>query len=125
MSGGKDSNPFSGGKVREKTIAGPKPYKNTAIDTVNMYNSEDNEQTSKDTSTDTLALTQRLNETLFKYTRKSISIIPLSVMKYDIKNYRPLSAAQLESLETLSHAEIIELIHIFNQMMSTIEKLLA
>lgn len=92
-----------------------------------MYNSEDNEQplqTAKDTSTDTLALTQRFNETLIKHTRKSISITPFSVMKDDIKNYRPLSAAQLESLETLSHAEIIELIHIFNQMMSTIEKLL-
>jgi hypothetical protein len=64
----------------------------------------------------TLRLTQEFNEKFFKYTRKSIDITNISIMKDDIKNYRPLTDVQLTQLEYLTEIEKIEIIKIFNTM---------
>ena len=74
--------------------------------------------------TNTLRLTQEFNERFFRYTRKSIDISNLSIMKDDIKNYRPLTDIQLTQLEDLTEAEKIEIIKTYNIMFASIENLI-
>lgn len=69
---------------------------------------------------DTLRLTQEFNENFLKYTRKSIDITNLSIMKDDIKNYRPLTCEQLTQLEHLTETEKIEIIKTFNTIFTCI-----
>jgi len=44
-------------------------------------------------------------------------------MKYDIRNYRPLSYQQVIQVETLSDTEKIELIKLYNTMFSALENI--
>jgi hypothetical protein len=74
--------------------------------------------------TDTLRLIQEFNETLFKYTRKTIEITLLSIIIDDIKNYRPLSDLQIEQLENFTHEEKLKVIKVYNTMYSSIKGLL-
>ena len=74
--------------------------------------------------TNTLRLTQEFNENFFRYTRKCIDISNLSIMKDDIKNYRPLTDIQLTQLEDLTEAEKIEIIKTYNIMFASIENLI-
>ena len=74
--------------------------------------------------TDTLILTQEFNEKLFNQIGKSINITDCSIMKDDIKNYRPLTDIQLTQLEDLTEKEKIEIIKTYNIMFSTIENLI-
>ena len=71
--------------------------------------------------TNTLRLTQEFNEKFFSHTRKSIDITNISIMKDDIKNYRPLTDIQLTQLEDLTENEKIEIIKTYNIMFSSIE----
>jgi hypothetical protein len=84
----------------------------------NVYDKEKNK------ITNTLRLTQEFNEKFFKYTRTRIDISNLSIMKDDIKNYRPLTDIQLAQVEGLTEREKIELIKTYNIMFSTIENLI-
>ena len=74
--------------------------------------------------TNTLRLTQEFNENFFSHTRKSIDITNISIMKDDIKNYRPLTDIQLTQLEDLTENEKIEIIKTYNIMFSSIENLI-
>jgi len=74
--------------------------------------------------TNTLRLTQEFNEKFFRYTRKSIDISNLSIMKDDIKNYRPLTDIQLKQIEDLTEAEKIEIIKTYNIMFASIKNLI-
>jgi hypothetical protein len=74
--------------------------------------------------TDTLRLTQEFNEKFFSHTRKSIDITNFSIMKDDIKNYRPLTDIQLTQLEDLTENEKIEIIKTYNIIFASIEKLI-
>jgi hypothetical protein len=78
----------------------------------------------KNKKTNTLRLTQEFNERFFRYTRKCIDISNISIMKDDIKNYRPLTDIQLTQLEDLTEAEKIEIIKTYNIMFSSIENLI-
>jgi hypothetical protein len=69
---------------------------------------------------DTLRSTQEFNEKYFSHLRQSLSINNFSIMKDDIKNFRPLTEIQLIQLESLSEIEIIEIIKLYNIMMNTI-----
>jgi hypothetical protein len=69
---------------------------------------------------DTLRLTQEFNEKYFSHLRQSLSISNFSIMKDDIKNFRPLTEIQLIQLESLSEIEKIEIIKLYNIMMNTI-----
>ena len=71
----------------------------------------------------TLRLTQEFNEKYFTQFRQSLSISNFSIMKDDIKNYRPLSEEQLIQVETLTETEKIELIKLYNTMFNTIENI--
>jgi hypothetical protein len=106
-------------------------YKDTLFMNVYLNNEEPKEpkeskkpKEPKEERTNTLRLTQEFNEKLFKYVRKSIQITPLSIMKDDIKNYRPLTDIQLTQLEEFTEAEKIEIIKTFNTMFASIESLL-
>jgi len=68
--------------------------------------------------TDKLRLTQEFNEKFFSHTRKSIDITNISIMKDDIKNYRPLTDIQLTQLNDLTENEKIEIIKTYNIMFS-------
>ena len=74
--------------------------------------------------TDTLRLTQEFNKNFFSHTRKSIDITNISIMKDDIKNYRPLTDIQLTQLEDLTENEKIEIIKKYNIMFASIENLI-
>jgi len=78
----------------------------------------------KNKKTNTLRLTQEFNEKFFTYTRKRIDISNLSIMKDDIKNYRPLTDIQLEQVQQLSEAEKIEIIKTYNIMFASIENVI-
>jgi hypothetical protein len=80
-------------------------------------------QTNPD-QTNTLRLTQEFNEKFFSHTRKSINITNLSIMKDDIKNYRPLTDIQLTQLEDLTENEKIEIIKTYNIMFASIENII-
>jgi len=69
---------------------------------------------------DTLRLTQEFNEKYFSHLRQSLSISNFSIMKDDIKNFRPLTEIQLIQLESLSEIEKIEIIKLYNIMMNII-----
>ena len=56
--------------------------------------------------------------------KKNIDITYVSIMKDDIKNYRPLTIVQLRQLETLTSEEKIELIKTYNLIIKSIENLL-
>ena len=71
--------------------------------------------------TNTLRLTQEFNEKFFSHTRKSIDITNISIMKDDIKNYRPLTDIQLTQLKDLTENEKIEIIKTYNIMFASIE----
>lgn len=71
--------------------------------------------------TNTLRLTQEFNEKFFNQTRKSIDITNFSIMKDDIKNYRPLTDIQLKQIEDLTETEKIEIIKTYNIMFASIE----
>jgi hypothetical protein len=72
----------------------------------------------------TLRLTQEFNEKYFTEFRQSLSISNFSIIKNDIKNYKPLSEQQLVQLQTLSETEKIELIKLYNTIVDTlVEKL--
>ena len=74
--------------------------------------------------TNTLRLTQEFNDRFFNHTRKSIDITNLSIMKDDIKNYRPLTDIQLTQIEDLTENEKIEIIKTYNIMFASIENLI-
>ena len=74
--------------------------------------------------TDTIKLTKEFNERLLNKTRKSFLITNFSVMKDDIKNYRPLNEIQLTQLESLTEIEKIEIIKLYNIILSSIEELI-
>jgi hypothetical protein len=74
--------------------------------------------------TNTLRLTQEFNDMFFNHTRKSIDITNLSIMKDDIKNYRPLTDIQLTQLEDLTENEKIEIIKTYNIMFASIENII-
>jgi hypothetical protein len=74
--------------------------------------------------TDTLRLTQEFNDKVFNHTRKSIDITNLSIMKDDIKNYRPLTDIQLTQIEDLTENEKIEIIKTYNIMFASIENVI-
>jgi hypothetical protein len=42
-------------------------------------------------------------------------------MKDDIKNYKPLTRMQLLQLDKLTESEKIDIIHLYNTMISTLE----
>jgi len=69
---------------------------------------------------DTLRLTQEFNEKYFSHLRQSLSINNFSIMKDDIKNFRPLTEIQLIQLESLSEIEKIEILKLYNIMMNII-----
>lgn len=69
--------------------------------------------------TDTLRLTREFNEKFFKTTRKTCCITNFSIMKDDIKNYRPLTDMQISQIDTLTENEKTEIIKIFNIMFSS------
>jgi len=74
--------------------------------------------------TNSLLLTEEFNAKLYNTTRKSIDITNLSIMKDDIKNYRPLTDIQLKQIEDLTEAEKIEIIKTYNIMFASIENLI-
>jgi len=74
--------------------------------------------------TNTLRLTQEFNDMFFNHTRKSIDITNLSIMKDDIKNYRPLTDIQLTQIEDLTENEKIEIIKTYNIMFASIENVI-
>lgn len=73
-----------------------------------------------DEQTNTLRLTQEFNEKYFIQTGKAIDISDFSIIKDDIKNYRPLTNVQLEQLKSLSEIEKIKIIKIYNIMFSSL-----
>ena len=83
-----------------------------------------NPDQSRQERTNTLKLIQEFNEKFFSHTRKSIDITNISIMKDDIKNYRPLTDIQLTQLEDLTENEKIEIIKTYNIMFSSIENLI-
>jgi hypothetical protein len=83
-----------------------------------------NPDQSRPIQTNTLRLTQEFNEKFFSHTRKSINITNLSIMKDDIKNYRPLTDIQLTQLEDLTENEKIEIIKTYNIMFASIENII-
>ena len=84
----------------------------------------DNKIQPKPNRKNTLRLTQEFNEKYFTEFRQSLSISNFSIMKNDIKNYRPLSDQQLIQLQTLTDTEKIELIKLYNTIVDTlVEKL--
>jgi hypothetical protein len=60
-----------------------------------------------------------LNEKRCKTTRKSVYITHFSIMKDDIKNYRPLTDIQILQIETLTEKEKTEIIKLFNIVFSS------
>lgn len=80
---------------------------------------EDEPIQTKPTRKDTLRLTQEFNEKYFSHLHQSLSISNFSIMKDDIRNNRPLTEIQLIQLETLTDLEKIEIIKLYNIMMST------
>jgi hypothetical protein len=77
---------------------------------------------------DTMILTVQLNNKLFdKDSQKrgrSIEINTFSVLKDDIKNYRPLTEFQLMGIEYLSENEKIEIIKLYNTMIISLQDIL-
>ena len=73
---------------------------------------------------DTLRLSQEFNEKYFNEIKKNIEITHLSVMKDDIKNYKPLAPMQLLQLDKLTELEKIDIIHLYNDMISTLEDMI-
>ena len=71
--------------------------------------------------TDSLRLSQEFSEKIFTETMQRIEITNFTVIMDDIRNYRPLTATQLEQLHTLSDSEKIEIIQTYNTMISTLE----
>lgn len=73
---------------------------------------------------DTLRLSQEFNEKYFNEIRKNIEINDLTVMKDDISNYKPLTHSQLLQLEKLTESEKIDIILLYNTMISTLEDMI-
>lgn len=71
-----------------------------------------------DDESNTLRLIQEFNEKHLIKIGKAIDISDFSIMKDDIKNYKPLTNVQLEQLKSLSEIEKIEIIKIYNIMFS-------
>jgi len=76
---------------------------------------------SKPKRSNTLRLSQEFNEKYLSELRKNIEITDFTVMKDDIKNYKPLTSMQLLQLDKLTEAEKIEIIYLYNTMISTLE----
>ena len=66
-------------------------------------------------------LTQEFNQKLFNLTRTSLDITPFSIITDDIKNYKTLTDIQLTQIESLSDIEKMEIIKIYNNIMSTLK----
>jgi len=77
-----------------------------------------------DNESNTFRLTQKFNEKHLIKIGKAIDISNFSIMKDDIKNYRPLTNVQLEQLKSLSEIEKIEIIKIYNVMFSSLIEIL-
>jgi hypothetical protein len=89
-----------------------------------MIHRKNNPDTSAIEKADTLTIIQEFKKKLFIRKQINIDITNLTVMKCDIKNYRPLTDVQLKQFEILSEEEKIEIIKTFNIMFETIEDLL-
>jgi hypothetical protein len=76
----------------------------------------------KPSRSDTLRLSQELNEKYFNEIQKNIEISDFSVIKDDVSNYRPLTKIQLSQLETLTEKEKIELIKTYNTIVETLNQ---
>jgi len=85
---------------------------------------EKNSFRSRPTRSNTLRLSQEINEKYLSELRKNIEITDFTVMKDDIKNYNTLTPMQLLQLDKLTEAEKIELIHLYNTMISTLEDII-
>jgi hypothetical protein len=79
---------------------------------------------SKPKRSTTLRMSQQFNEKYFNEIRKNIELTDLTVMKDDIKNYKPLTAMQLLQLDNLTEEEKIDIIHLYNTMISTLEDMI-
>ena len=90
----------------------------------NDYDYKDETRNSKPKRSNTLRLSMEFNENYFNEIRKNIEISDLSVMKDDIKNYKPLTPMQLLQLDKLTESEKIEIIHLYNTMISTLEDMI-
>lgn len=93
---------------------------------MNNYDYKDDNDNSKPRPKrhNTLRLTQQFNENYFNEIRKNIEITDLSVMKDDIKNYKPLTSIQLLQLDKLTELEKIDIIHLYNAMFSTLQDMI-
>jgi len=92
----------------------------------NAYDYKEKNQTSitKAKRSDTLRMSQEFNEKYFNEIRKNIEITDFSVMKDDIKNYKPLTPNQLLQLDNLTELEKIDIIHLYNTIISTLEDII-
>ena len=79
---------------------------------------------SRPTRNNTLRLSQEFNEKYFSELKKNIEITDFTVMKDDIKNYKPLTPMQLLHLDKLTETEKIEIIELYNTLISTLEDII-
>ena len=79
---------------------------------------------SRPTRNNTLRLSQEFNEKYFSELKKNIEITDFTVMKDDIKNYKPLTPMQLLHLDKLTETEKIEIIQLYNTLISTLEDII-
>ena len=90
----------------------------------NDYDYKDEKRNSKPKRSNTLRLSMEFNGKYFNEIRKNIEISDLSVMKDDIKSYKSLTPMQLLQLDKLTESEKIEIIHLYNTMISTLEDMI-
>jgi hypothetical protein len=72
----------------------------------------------------TYQLTLELNSKLYKKTGKNMKVNVFTIMKDDIRNYKPLNDSQLSNINALSEEQKIEIIKLYNTMFIALEKIL-
>jgi len=94
------------------------------MNNVRDYKEDKHNSSSKPKRHDTLRMSQEFNEKYFNEIRKNIEITDLTFMKHDIKNYKVLTPVQLLQLDKLTEQEKIDIIHLYNTMISTLEDMI-
>lgn len=64
------------------------------------------------------------NDTIYNISGKNMEFNEFTIIKDVIRNYRKLSSSQLENIQKLSENKKIEIIQLYNNMMSNIETII-